>query len=123
MHDDNHDHDGLDHDHHDHDHSHPHEEISITELPGYYDMLETAVRELLVERKLFGADEIRRQIEVLDSRTPALGANAQRTKGTPRTTAAHDVHPRTCETREPFHPLGRRAQNEGGHLVMRWPPR
>ncbi len=72
MHGDNHDHD--DHDHHDHDHSHPHEEISITELPDYYDMLETAVRELLVERKLFGADEIRRQIEVLDSRTPALGA-------------------------------------------------
>lgn len=71
MHDDNHDHD--DHDHH-YDHSHPHEEISVTELPSYYDMLETAVRELLVERKLFGADEIRRQIEVLDSRTPALGA-------------------------------------------------
>lgn len=75
MHIDNHDHDEPGHDHHhDHDHSHPHEEISITELPSYYDMLETAVRELLVERKLFGADEIRRQIEVLDSRTPALGA-------------------------------------------------
>jgi nitrile hydratase len=28
----------------------------------------------LVEKKLIGADEIRRQIEVLDSRTPALGA-------------------------------------------------
>ncbi|AIQ91401.1 nitrile hydratase subunit alpha [Methylobacterium oryzae CBMB20] len=36
--------------------------------------METAVRELLVERRLIGADEIRRQIEVLDSRTPALGA-------------------------------------------------
>jgi nitrile hydratase alpha subunit len=32
------------------------------------------VRELLVEKQLIGADEIRRQIEVLDSRTPALGA-------------------------------------------------
>ncbi|MDI7860337.1 nitrile hydratase subunit alpha [Rhizobiaceae bacterium n13] len=75
MHVENHDHDEPGHDHHhDHGHSDPHEEISITELPGYYDMLETAVRELLVERKLFGADEIRRQIEVLDSRTPALGA-------------------------------------------------
>jgi len=66
-----------DHDHpHDHgrEHDHPHEEISITEAPGYYDVMETAVRELLVERKLFGPDEIRRQIEVLDSRTPALGA-------------------------------------------------
>ncbi len=28
----------------------------------------------LVEKKLIGADEIRRQIKVLDSRTPALGA-------------------------------------------------
>jgi hypothetical protein len=34
----------------------------------------TSVRELLAERRHFGADEIRRQIEVLDSRTPALGA-------------------------------------------------
>jgi nitrile hydratase len=36
--------------------------------------METAIRELLIERKLIGSDEIRRQIEVLDSRTPALGA-------------------------------------------------
>jgi nitrile hydratase len=59
---------------HDHDHDHPHEAITADERPGYYEIMETAVRELLVERKLFGADEIRRQIEVLDSRTPALGA-------------------------------------------------
>jgi nitrile hydratase len=36
--------------------------------------METAVRELLVEKTLIGAGEIRRQIEVLDSRNPALGA-------------------------------------------------
>jgi nitrile hydratase len=36
--------------------------------------METAVRELLVEKHLIRSDEIRRQIEVLDSRTPALGA-------------------------------------------------
>ncbi len=59
---------------HDQDHDHPHAEIGKTGRPGYYDIMETAVRELLVERKLIGADEIRRQIEVLDSRTPALGA-------------------------------------------------
>jgi nitrile hydratase alpha subunit len=59
---------------HDHDQDHPHAEISHSERPGYYDVMETAVRELLVEKRLFGADEIRRQIEVLDSRTPALGA-------------------------------------------------
>lgn len=43
-------------------------------VPGYYEIMETAVRELLIERKVIGAHEIRRQIEVLDSRTPALGA-------------------------------------------------
>ncbi len=42
--------------------------------PGYYEIMETAMRELLLEKKLIGPGEIRRQIEVLDSRTPALGA-------------------------------------------------
>jgi len=41
---------------------------------GYYELMEIAVRELLVEKQLIGPGEIRRQIEVLDSRTPALGA-------------------------------------------------
>jgi nitrile hydratase len=59
---------------HDHDHDHPHAEISQSGRPGFYDIMETAVRELLIEKKLFGADEIRHQIELLDSRTPALGA-------------------------------------------------
>jgi nitrile hydratase alpha subunit len=59
---------------HDHDHDHPHAEISQTERPGFYDIMETAVRELLIEKKLFGPDEIRHQIELLDSRSPALGA-------------------------------------------------
>jgi len=65
---------GHDHHHHDHDHDHPHAEIARSERPGYYEIMETAVRELLVESKLIGPDEIRRQIEVLDSRSPALGA-------------------------------------------------
>jgi nitrile hydratase len=64
---------GQQHDH-DHDHGHPHAEVGAAGRPGYYDMLETAVRELLVEKRLFSAGEIRRQIEVLDSRNPALGA-------------------------------------------------
>jgi nitrile hydratase alpha subunit len=59
---------------HGHDHDHPHAEIGAEGRPGYYDVMETAVRELLIEKRLIGADEIRRQIEVLDSRTPALGA-------------------------------------------------
>jgi Nitrile hydratase, alpha chain len=65
---------GADHHHDHHGHDRAHTEIGSTDRPGYYDILETAVRELLVEKKLIGPDEIRRQIEVLDSRTPALGA-------------------------------------------------
>jgi nitrile hydratase len=55
-------------------HDHDHAEIGQTGRPGYYEIMETAVRELLIEKRLIGPDEIRRQIEVLDSRTPALGA-------------------------------------------------
>ena len=55
-------------------HDHDHAEIGQTGGPGYYEIMETAVRELLIEKRLIGPDEIRRQIEVLDSRTPALGA-------------------------------------------------
>jgi nitrile hydratase len=58
-------------------HEHPHEhdpELDADPRPSYYEVMETAVRELLIERGFIGAHEIRRQIEVLDSRTPALGA-------------------------------------------------
>ena len=62
--------------HHDHDHGHDddHSEIGASERPSYYEVMETAVRELLIEKRLIAPEEIRRQIEVLDSRTPALGA-------------------------------------------------
>jgi nitrile hydratase alpha subunit len=59
---------------HDHDHDHDHADITKSSAPQYYSIMETAVREILIEKKMFEADEIRRQIEVLDSRTPALGA-------------------------------------------------
>jgi nitrile hydratase alpha subunit len=63
------------HDHdQDHQHDHPHAEIAHTGHAGYYEVMETALRELLIAKTLIGAHEIRRQIEVLDSRTPALGA-------------------------------------------------
>jgi nitrile hydratase alpha subunit len=60
-------------------HSHDHTpgiapDYASDNAPGYYEIMETAVRELLIEKQLIGPDEIRRQIEVLDSRTPALGA-------------------------------------------------
>lgn len=58
----------------DHDHDHPHAEISEAGQRGYFDVLEAALEELLTERRLIAPGEIRRQIDVLDSRTPALGA-------------------------------------------------
>jgi hypothetical protein len=57
-----------------HDHDHPHEEVSGPAAGGFYEILETSLRELLVENGVIGAEDIRRQLDVLDSRTPALGA-------------------------------------------------
>ena len=57
-----------------HDHDHDHSPIVADQRPGYYEIMEIAVRELFVERGLFTAGDIRRQIEVLDTRSPALGA-------------------------------------------------
>ncbi len=60
---------------HDHDHGHDDQApISSDRRPGYFEIMETAIRELLIERGHFKAAEIHRQIDVLDSRTPALGA-------------------------------------------------
>jgi len=57
---------------------HPHDHTPVSDAceaaPGYYEIMETAVRELLIDKQLVGAGEVRRQIEVLDSRSPALGA-------------------------------------------------
>ena len=56
-------------------HSHDHTPITAPDgVPGYYEVMETAIRELLMERGLIRPGEIRRQLEVLDSRTPQLGA-------------------------------------------------
>jgi nitrile hydratase len=56
---------------HEHDHT-PIEEPDNAE-PDYFEIMETSVRELLIEKRLIEPDDIRRQIEVLDSRNPALG--------------------------------------------------
>ena len=42
--------------------------------PSYYEIMETAIRELLIEKRVIDAGEIPRMLEVMDSRTPALGA-------------------------------------------------
>jgi len=59
-------------DHHEEEHVHP--KTADDPRPGYYEVMEIALRELLIEKRLIEPGEIRRQIEVLDSRTPALGA-------------------------------------------------
>jgi nitrile hydratase alpha subunit len=57
-----------------HTHDDHHHAVDADAPLGYYEVMETAVRELLIGKKWIGPEEIRRQIEVLDSRTPALGA-------------------------------------------------
>lgn len=56
------------------DHNHDHELKPDQDEPGYFEVMEIALREILIEKKLIGPGDIRKQIEVLDSRTPALGA-------------------------------------------------
>jgi nitrile hydratase len=63
------------HDHHDHDHPHPHAtRPDHDDHLSYYQALEVAVRELLIEKGILSADEVRRQVEDMDNRTPARGA-------------------------------------------------
>jgi nitrile hydratase len=63
------------HEGHGHDHSAAHDPIE-QEAGARRDfvLLEMAVRELLIEKGLFTAEEVTRQIEETDSRTPAQGA-------------------------------------------------
>ncbi len=72
-HDHPHDH-GHDH-HHDHGPGDPHAPLPESAAPlGYYQKLEIAVRELLIEKGIVTPDAMRRQIEAMDARTPARGA-------------------------------------------------
>ncbi len=62
-------------DNHDHDHARtfvPDEEDSL----GHYAIVEMAVRELLIEKGVFSADEFRQGLEVFDRAGPHLGAGA-----------------------------------------------
>jgi nitrile hydratase len=66
----------MTHAHHDHhDHAHPHPTRPDQDDPlTYYQAMEIAVRELLVEKGILTADQIRRQVEDMDNRTPLRGA-------------------------------------------------
>ena len=60
---------------HGHDHAHPHPtRPDAPERLTYYQTMEIAVRELLIEKGIVSADEVRRAIEAMDARTPAQGA-------------------------------------------------
>ena len=66
-----------DHDDHDHDHGHAHappQKDHDTGAAGVHEILEAAVRSLLIEKGVLTAQEIAAQVDLMDSRTPALGA-------------------------------------------------
>jgi nitrile hydratase len=76
-----HDHEHGDHDHsHDHshgnggDHVHPPQTDHDAGPMSVYEVLEEAVRTLLDEKGVVTSDDIAAQIDLMDSRTPALGA-------------------------------------------------
>jgi nitrile hydratase len=67
------------HDHHQavhgHNHAHPRQLDHDAAPATAYEVLEAAVRELLIEKGVLTAEEISTQIDLMDSRSPALGAN------------------------------------------------
>lgn len=74
-------HDDHDHDHHhDHEHGdgqahrHPPQRDHDADPASPYEVLERAVRELLIEKGVLTPEEISAQVDLMDSRSPALGA-------------------------------------------------
>jgi nitrile hydratase subunit alpha len=64
-----------DHDHHHHhDHDHPHPVQHDDKVHSYYQMLGQAMKELLIEKGVVSADEVRAALERRDGITPANGA-------------------------------------------------
>jgi nitrile hydratase subunit alpha len=64
------------HSEHDHEHGHPHRHPprpDTDDTLGYYQAMEIAVRELLVEKGIITPDDVRRTIEAMDANTPAQG--------------------------------------------------
>jgi len=57
----------------DHGHAHPHAPID-DDAGGYYAVMQQAVQELLIAKGIVTADEVRRAVEAMDERTPALDA-------------------------------------------------
>ena len=62
-----------DNDHH-HSHNHPHDPIEVTEGASEYEIMVHAIKELLIEKGVITSADIRKTLEFMDTRTPALGA-------------------------------------------------
>jgi nitrile hydratase len=61
--------------HHGHDHhGHSHEPIEVAEGAGHYELMVHAIKDLLIEKGVVSPEDIRRTLEIMDTRTPALGA-------------------------------------------------
>ena len=64
--------------HHDHDHNHghnhSHDPIEVAEGAGEYEIMVHAIKELLIEKGVITGEDIRKTLEFMDTRTPALGA-------------------------------------------------
>ncbi len=67
----------MPHDHHDHDHlspsGHPYREDNDAPL-SYWQTMEIAVRELMIEKGEFTAEQVSAQIQAMDARNPTNGA-------------------------------------------------
>ena len=72
---DDHAHDDHDHGHaHDDGHAHPPQRDHDADAMSAYEVLEEAVRSLLIEKGVLTTAEIAGQVDLMDSRSPALGA-------------------------------------------------
>ena len=70
---DDHDHEHTGMHPYDPEHNHPVQDDQDDTMT-YYRLMETAVRELLIEKKLISAEQVRVQVEKMDARVPANGA-------------------------------------------------
>ena len=59
---------------HGHDHEHPGTTLDVNEA-GYYELMAEAMKELLIEKGVVSADDVRRNLEFLDSRDPVDGGS------------------------------------------------
>ena len=73
AHDHDHDH-HHDHGHHHHGHNHAHDPIEVSEGASEYEIMVHAIKELLIEKGVITGEDIRKTLEFMDTRTPALGA-------------------------------------------------